>query len=600
MKLSRLLILLTISTLGLVSQVQAQGWPHQITPEEKAYIERIGNYPRMTRGITTPPEYSELRAAAEWEEIEALTISWVTESYTYRCILKQIATAAISECKVIIFTDDYWNVYDYLTSNTCGNAISLDNIDIVEEPVNSIWIRDYGANTVYGSWNDDRILVDWIYNRPRYDDDVIPDALGEHLTIDVYSTTAEPYDLMNTGGNYMSDGFGMAFESELITEENDGSSEWWTTFPDHTVPEIESIMEEFMGIHTLVQMETLPYDGIHHIDMHMKLLDESTLLVSEYPDGVADGPQINANLEYVLSNYTTKWGTPFEVIRIPSPPMQNGNYPDANGWYQTYSNAVFVNNKVILPTYYTEYDTTAIRIWEEALPGYEIVGIDCDSGQNDIISLSGAIHCITHSVGVEDPLMISHLPLEDTNNNTSPYTVEGYISHRSGIASATVHYALSPEGPWSDVVMVDSGNGEDFTADIPAQTSGSTIYYYISAIANTGKTGARPMPAPSGWWKFNVSGGIGVADLEIGNFSPIFPNPASAITCIPVKLLTGSNCKVVLYNALGAEIQQIHSGFIPVGERKLFFDASSLAPGAYSVSLLVEGRVVHAQQVMVK
>lgn len=600
MKLSRLLILLTISTLGLVSQVQAQGWPNQITPEEKAYIERIGNYPRMTRGITTPPEYSELRAAAEWEEIEALTISWVTESYTYRCILKQIATAAISECKVIIFTDDYWDVYDYLTSNTCGNAISLDNIDIVEEPVNSIWIRDYGANTVYGSWNDDRILVDWIYNRPRYDDDVIPDALGEHLTIDVYSTTAEPYDLMNTGGNYMSDGFGMAFESELITEENDGSSEWWTTFPDHTVPEIESIMEEFMGIHTLAQMETLPYDGIHHIDMHMKLLDESTLLVSEYPDGVADGPQINANLEYVLSNYTTKWGTPFEVIRIPSPPMQNGNYPDANGWYQTYSNAVFVNNKVILPTYYTEYDTTAIRIWEEALPGYEIVGIDCDSGQNDIISLSGAIHCITHSVGVEDPLMISHLPLEDTNNNTSPYTVEGYISHRSGIASATVHYALSPEGPWSDVVMVDSGNGEDFTADIPAQTSGSTIYYYISAIANTGKTGARPMPAPSGWWKFNVSGGIGVADLEIGNFSPIFPNPASAITCIPVKLLTGSNCKVVLYNALGAEIQQIHSGFIPAGERKLFFDASSLAPGAYSVSLLVEGRVVHAQQVMVK
>ena len=49
------------------------------------------------------------------------------------------------------------------------------------------------------------------------DDDVIPDVLGEHMDIDVYSTTAaEPYDLMNTGGNYMSDGFGLAFGSELI------------------------------------------------------------------------------------------------------------------------------------------------------------------------------------------------------------------------------------------------------------------------------------------------------------------------------------------------------------------------------------------------
>ena len=118
----------------------------------------------------------------------------------------------------------------------------------------------------------------------------------------------------------MSDGFGLAFESELIEEENNGGSTWWTDYPDHTLEEIEDILGEFMGIETLVTMPTLPYDGIHHIDRHMKLLDESTLLMSEYPDGVADGPQIEANLDYVLSNYTTKWGTPFDVIRIPSPP----------------------------------------------------------------------------------------------------------------------------------------------------------------------------------------------------------------------------------------------------------------------------------------
>ena len=81
----------------------------------------------------------------------------------------------------------------------------------------------------------------------------------------------------------------------------------------------------------------------------------------------------------------------------------------------TYSNATFVNNTILLPTYYEQYDTTAIRIWEEAMPGYNVVGIDCDS-QRQHHCLSGAIHCITHSVAVEDPLMISHLPLQDTDD----------------------------------------------------------------------------------------------------------------------------------------------------------------------------------------
>ena len=390
-------------------------------------------------------------------------------------------------------------------------------------------------------------------------------------------------------------------QSELIVEENNGGSSWWTTFPDHSLEEIEGILEDFMGIETLVTMPTLPYDGIHHIDMHMKLLDESTLLVSEYPEGVADGPQINANLDYVLSNYTTKWGTPFNVIRIPSPPEYNYGYPDANGYYLTYSNAVFVNNKVILPTYYTEYDTTALRIWEEALPGYEIVGIDCDSGNDNIISLSGAIHCITHSVGVQDPLMISHLPLNDTENTTEPYLVEGYLSHRSDIASASVFYSTSPDGPWTEVVMFDTGNGEDFTAEIPAQPSGTDVYYYIHGEANSGKTGNRPMPAPEGWWTFHVGEIIidGIAEAEVGGFAPIYPNPTSAITCVPVLLQTNSHVRVFLRNVMGDTIEELHSGELHQGESKLFFNAGRLASGAYVITLEIDGGYTYSQRVMV-
>ena len=595
-------ILLGFIALAFSSHALSQrSWPHALTDQERDHVERIGFEPHTSRGIETPPPYDNIRSAAEWEEVEALTISWTD----FPCIQKQIVAAAKEECTVIIFADDENQVTDYLTGNQCGGALTLDNIQVVSAEYNSIWIRDYGANTVYGSWNDDRVLVDWLYNRPRPEDDAIPDVLAETMGIEIYSTTGVPNDLMNTGGNWMSDGFGTAFASELILEENNGGSTWWTDYPDHTSAEIDQIISDFHGVETFITMPNLPYDGIHHIDMHMKLLDESTLLMAEYPEGVADGPQINANLEYVLSNFTTRWGTPFDVIRIPSPPEQGfgGGYPDANGWYLTYTNSVFVNNTILLPTYYTEYDTTAVRIYEEALPGYNVVGIDCDNNGEAIISLSGAIHCITHTVGIEDPLMISHLPLSDTEDTENNYEVEAYISHRSEIASAFMHWTTDPDDEWSSVSMeLISDETENWSANIPSQPAGTTVYYYVEANANSGKMGTRPMPAPEGWWSFDVID-PSVSIFEQSVESPLlqaFPNPAAALTCIPVHLSRASEGKLYLTNALGQKALMIHRGDFRAGSQKYFFNAEGLAQGAYLLTMDLVNGERWTQHLMIK
>jgi hypothetical protein len=430
---------------------------------------------------------------------------------------------------------------------------------------------------------------------------VIPDVLGEHMGLDVYTTTAEPTDLMNTGGNWMSDGFGTAFASELILEENDGGSSWWTDFPDHSEAEVDQIIQDFHGVDTYIKMPVLPYDGIHHIDMHMKLLDESTLLVAEYPMGVADGPQINANIDYVLANYTTKWGTPFDVIRIPSPPEQGWGYPDQNGWYLTYTNSVFVNNTVLLPTYYTEYDTTAIRIYEEALPGYEIVGIDCDNNGSAIISLSGAIHCITHTVGVEDPLMISHLPLPDTEDDQNDYAVDAYLSHRSGIETATLHWATDPAGDWTSVSMSATDDAGNWATAIPAHPQGTMLYYYIEGEATSGKVGARPMPAPDGWWSFEViDPTVGIGELNASPMAAAYPNPASAITSIPMELRSGTSGSLVVYNALGAQVDVLHQGHFPAGRSNYFLHANRLAAGPYLIVFQTDEGNQWSQHLMVK
>ena len=248
-----------------------------------------------------------------------------------------------------------------------------------------------------------------------------------------------------------------------------------------------------------------------------------------------------------------------------------------------------MNKKILLPTYYEEYDTTAIRIWEEAMPGYEIIGIDCD-GSESIIASSGAIHCITHSVSVEDPLIISHLPLPDTENTTEPYSVEAYLSHRSGIIQANLFYSDNQNGPWTEVSMSNTGDGDNWIAYIPPAIEDSDVFYYISGNANSGKIGSRPMPAPEGYWTFHIgeitiAGIVNFSESQIGDFAPAYPNPASALTCIPVHLKQDANVKVTLIDALGRTIEVIHDGRLPSGETKLFFQASDIPSGAYVISL---------------
>lgn len=533
--------------------------------------------------IITPPNFSNLRTMAEWEEAQALTISWTG----FPAILKQIVAAARQETLVVILSDDVQGTEDYLlSSNSGGSAFAnLDNILIVDATYDSIWMRDYAANPVYGNEVDSLILVDWIYNRNRPDDDTSPAFVADALNLDLYETSEPPYDLMNTGGNFMSDGFGTAFASELILDENDGDGDVnGIDYPIHSESEIDNILETFMGIHTYIKMPTLPYDGIHHIDMHMKLIDEETLLVSEYPAGVADGPQINANIEYVLSNYQSVFGTPYRVVRIPAPPSTQGNYPDNQGAYRTYTNAVFVNKTIIIPTYREEYDTTALRIWGDVCPGYTLVGIDCDNSNNNIISQSGAIHCITHTVGVADPLLISHQPLQDTYDVINPYVVSAYMSHRSGVERATLYWKTSADIAFTTIDM--QMNGSNWEAAIPAQQAGTRIEYYVEGESVSGKIQVRPMPAPAGHWSFDVLGEISaVNEFESTFLQRVFPNPAGAITCVELEAHRAGNATVALYDMTGRIIRTLHTGMVNAGTSKFFFDASTVAPGAYQISV---------------
>jgi len=576
--------------------LMAQDLPKGFAPGEQELMPAYLESAMANRsGITTPPGGS-LRTMAEWEEIQALVITWTS----YPAVLRKIVEYAQTETTVIIHCSDS----NAVKTNLTNAGIPLLNVKFLQVPFNSIWIRDYGANTVYRNKVDSVLLVDWIYNRPRPNDDNLPSHYANLLSIPLYQTTQAPNQLVHCGGNFMSDGAGTFFSSMLFMDENGVGNSHYS--PGRTRAEAEGLISDFMGMQHYALMTNLPYDDIHHIDMHMKLLDEETLLVGEYPPGISDGPQIEANLQYVLSNYTTQFGTPFNVVRIPMPPSSSGLWPSGGAFYRTYANAVFVNKTYIVPVYREEYDTTALRILRENLPGYNVVGIDCDDANSNanlnqnLISQGGAIHCITHSVGVNDPLLIVHEKLKDTYQG-GPYTCAAEIRHRSGISSAMVYYTTDTTAGWQSVAMSlsDAANAT-WTTQIPSQIVGSTVYYYIQAEAVNGKQQVRPITAPQGFYKFKVLGNLSVTDNQEKLFQrPLYPNPSRGITCIPFYTERPLSGSLEVVDMHGRKVETIFEGTFQAGETSFFVMTHTYPTGIYSVVCATQEGVV-TQKLMVK
>jgi len=534
-----LLLVLALYT-PLVFSQQYESLPKGLTDAEK---ELLPNY-QFNGSRITPPPTGPVRTMAEWEEVEYLVLTW---DPNFPGILRQIVAAAVEECKVIITTQNATSVSNYLTSN----GIDVTNVSFLDEDWDSIWIRDYGGNTVYTDDVGERGLVDWIYNRPRPNDDVMPPFHASLVGMPSYTTNSGNMDLVNTGGNFMSDGLGNAFASELILNENEAGNPYGVSAK--TEAQIDQIMNEYMGIDRYIKMTPLPYDVINHIDMHLKLLDEETLLVSKYPDGVADGPQIEANIDYVLNNFMSPFGTPYKVKWIDAPPSTGGNYPDDGGYYRNFTNSVFINKTILLPIYRPEVDGPALAQWEEMMPGYNIVGIDVDNAGENLISAVGAIHCITHTIGVADPLWIVHQPVPSAEANTT-VPINAMIKHISGINEATVFWRIEGTTDFSETAM-SFVSDDNWTADLVFPSDPENIEYYIWAEADSGKSLTRPIVAPEGYWTIDTEN-LGIASSALDtNSVTMFPNPTYKNVFAQLHVEGRVNVRVM--NMLGQQLTNV-------------------------------------------
>ncbi|MBL7948419.1 MAG: hypothetical protein JNN19_05465, partial [Bacteroidia bacterium] len=108
-----------------VLHTASDGQDHRMSRIERdafpAYRDSVRRAFRLN-GIDQPPAFP-VRAAAEWEEIDALVIAWTG----FPDILREIVRGAQTECRVLIVCTDSTIVKNNLQSN----GVPLTNVEYV-------------------------------------------------------------------------------------------------------------------------------------------------------------------------------------------------------------------------------------------------------------------------------------------------------------------------------------------------------------------------------------------------------------------------------------------------------------------------------------
>lgn len=267
--------------------------------------------------------------------------------------------------------------------NSARNAFQaagadLNKVRFIIMPSDSVWMRDYGPHFLWQGGAD--AIVDSHYYPDRPLDNFIPTLLGD----DYFVNPTWDMPLYYSGGNFQPSADRQGFVTELVFEDNPGFSE----------PTVAALYQKYQGIDTLHVMPQLPpsVDGTGHVDMWMYLVDEDTVIISEFlPGSNPEAIEITNN----AVPYMQALG--YQVFRTPA---FNANHLFGPTHF-TYTNGFRVNDRIFVPTYgagnpaYVPYDNQAIAAWQQAAgPGVEIVPIDAYT----IIWAAGAFHCVVKQV----------------------------------------------------------------------------------------------------------------------------------------------------------------------------------------------------------
>ena len=433
--------------------------------------EKLNRHLIYEMGRDTDPPPGPVRNISEFERMEGVLIRYPFGIST--SIIAEMAEDLTIYCLV---SSGYQNSA-YNSMNSGG--VNMDNVEFVLGSTDSYWTRDYGPWWVVDG-NGDVGVVDFTYNRPRPNDNQAPQKMSNHLNTPYYST-----DIIHCGGNYMTDGLGLSASSTLVYEENSISNN-----------QVHNIMLDYYGVETYHTIEDPNNTYIDHIDCWGKFLSPSKVLIRSVPSSHPQYDEIEEVVDY-FEDIETSYGDSWEIFRV---------YTPSN---QPYTNSIILNEKVLVPIMNSSYDDDALLVYEEALPGYEIIGFTGSWQSTD------ALHCRAKGVPDLGMLQIFHDPINNQSEPMDSYIVEVVIDDLSDAGLIDNDLKLFWKNDLMEsyeiIDLISSDCIDCYEAQLPSQPIDTEVKYFIQASDYSGRTEKLPM---AGYFSFSALAG---STLELGD-----------------------------------------------------------------------------------
>lgn len=502
---------------------------------------------------TAPP--AKPRMCAEWEPATALLIR-----YPLGLPWSMIETAA-EKIDIVCIVSSY-----YLSSAQSDfSSHSISNVQFITAATNTYWMRDWGPWCVFDSTGTFGIS-DHVYNRAdthgREDDDQANWTIASDLSIGLWKS-----QLRHTGGNFMTDGHGTGMSGDDVYD--------FTFNYSVGADSVDALMEAYWGIDNYITFEDPLSSYIDHIDCYAKFLNEETIILVE--NGTSDDTALNA-LEIYLQSLDNCYGRKYKVYRIDAP----ANHDAA------YANSIILNDRVFVPTTgYSNEDSAAIALYEQLMPGYEIIGVEDPGGSIEFLP-TDAIHCRSKAIYDENMLYIDHAPLEDQTSAVDSYAVNvNIISYANNALipdSLRIYYRSNAlrDSAWSYVFMHEDSNTR-YSGKIPPQSDSSRIDYFITATDVSTNRECDPYTAPSGYYSFNVFDNTSMINehFEITDDTEISASPIIRFSEHTL-YLEGSNIGITRYSIFNAAGMRIECNTEQAGSI-IGIDISNLRNGVYFI-----------------
>jgi len=524
---------------------------------------------------SSPPPFGPIQSIAEYEPCTGVLIRYPL-GLDY-AVINEMAEDVNVTIHVIVSS----SYYSEAVTNFLANSIDTSRCEFIVEPSNSIWTRDYGPWFVFDG-HGDQVIIDHYYNRPRPDDDVIPIALGARWGIPVVT-----HNLWHAGGNYMTEGDGQSFSSDMVWDEN------WNMTPQ----EIAQFFLDYYGVEAFNVIPDISEEGIHHIDTWGKLLNEETVLLKQVAPSHPDYARIEANA-VMIAGLVNQYGRPFKVVRVFCPPIPSGNVAP-------YTNSFILNNKVLVPLCGQGLrDLAALQVYRANMPGYEVVGIPGGWLSDD------ALHC--RVIGIYDRYMlrVDHDPVQSAGPGL-PIPVTMYIDPRPhtnlDMSATNIYWRVAGAPAWTEASVVQSGEKDWFRGQIPWQMGGTQIQYYVSARDETGRVSSMPRPAPIAWYNVHVDATTDVhpPDAVSKLTLAVAPSPFQDRSVVRFDLATAAPARVTVYDVRGREVARLVDRMFVAGSHEVEWmgraTSGAQAPsGVYFVVLQSAGERITRRVVLLR